>query len=126
VDLVNGVNVAVQADGHRIVMEEEDGAGKVLAFRWCPDDAPCAASTGRISSNRGASPVRWTAHSGRLDVHAPAGSTVEVRDIRGALSAGVGTVPAGEEVSLPLQGHGLLVGKVATGSKTESFTFFSR
>jgi len=126
VDLVNGVNVAVQADGHRIVMEEEDGAGKVLAFRWCPDDAPCAGTTGRIPSNPATGTARWTTRPGRLEIHAPAGSRVEVRDIRGALAASIGTVPVSQELSLSLEGRGFLVGKVATGSKTESFTFFAR
>jgi len=126
IDLVNGLNVAVQADGHRIVMEEEDGAGKVLAFRWCPDNAPCANTSGQILSARGASAVRWITRANKLEVHAPAGSVVEIRDIRGALATSIETAPESGTLSLPLHARGLLVGKVTTSAKTESFTFFAR
>lgn len=126
VDLVNGVNVAVQADGHRIVMEEEDGAGKVLAFRWCPDDAPCAASSGRIPSSPVPGAVRWTARPGRLDVHAPAGSTVEVRDLRGALAAPFAKVPESGELSVALPGHGFRVARIVADERAQDFAFIAR
>lgn len=36
-DLVNGINVFTQKSGHRLIMIEEDGAGKVVVYRWLPD-----------------------------------------------------------------------------------------
>ena len=36
VDLVNALNATTGADGRKIVMMEEDGAGKVMVYRWNP------------------------------------------------------------------------------------------
>ena len=44
-DLVNALNATTQTDGHEIVMVEEDGAGKVMVYRWCPDGTACSTLT---------------------------------------------------------------------------------
>ena len=36
VDLLHGINVADQPGGYKIIMVEEDGAGKVMVYRWHP------------------------------------------------------------------------------------------
>ncbi|MBK9577813.1 MAG: hypothetical protein IPO40_12110 [Fibrobacteres bacterium] len=84
IDIVNGLNVAVQADGHRVVMMEEDGAGKVLAYRWCPDGKPCA-STSSSFAGKTAALLPWRAAPGRLDLRLGAGDRYEVRNLSGRL-----------------------------------------
>ena len=39
VDLINGINVTTDASGSKIITLEEDGAGKVMAYRWNPATA---------------------------------------------------------------------------------------
>jgi len=65
VDLVNGINAFTQNDGSELVMVEEDGAGKVMVYRWCPDGAACDNRTSpvtrptlprQLSQSR---PIRW-------------------------------------------------------------------
>ena len=36
IDLINGINVTTDASGYKIITMEEDGAGKVMAYRWNP------------------------------------------------------------------------------------------
>ena len=36
VDIVNGVHVTTDADGWKIIMVEDDGGAKVMAYRWKP------------------------------------------------------------------------------------------
>lgn len=36
VDLLNGINVVNQPGGYKVIMVEEDGAGKVMVYRWHP------------------------------------------------------------------------------------------
>jgi hypothetical protein len=121
VDLVDGVNVAVQADGHRVVMEEEDGAGKVLAFRWCPDSAPCAANNGVHPASRSVGDVRWRSAPGRLQVWAPAGSAIEIRDVRGSVLES-GTARGSDlPTTLDLRGRGMRFASVRGPSGTTRF-----
>ncbi|MBK9577812.1 MAG: hypothetical protein IPO40_12105 [Fibrobacteres bacterium] len=94
IDLVNGLNVAVQADGNRVVMVEEDGAGKVLAYRWCPEGKPCA-STSRTLAQTAPSLLPWRAAPGRLDLRLAAGERYEVRNLSGRLM-GQGRNASGE------------------------------
>lgn len=42
IDLVNGLNAITLADGREIIYVEEDGAGKVEAYEWCPEGAACS------------------------------------------------------------------------------------
>jgi len=82
VDVVNGINVATEADGHKLVLVEEDGAGKVMVYRWCPDGAPCK-SAGVASRFRSASTLSLRRHGLALEAKAPAGSRLELRDASG-------------------------------------------
>ena len=36
VDIVNGVHVTTDADGWKIILVEDDGGAKVMAYRWKP------------------------------------------------------------------------------------------
>lgn len=109
VDLVNGINVAIQSDGHRIVQVEEDGAGKVMVYRWCPDGSPCS---GGPSPKRGGIEIRRVGSSievrgiegSRLDLHAFSGR----RLWSGSLKP---TTPDGWQ-PLPTNSHGLLVARL--------------
>jgi hypothetical protein len=39
-DLVNPINVTTRANGEKIIMVEENGAGKVMVYRWTPPNMP--------------------------------------------------------------------------------------
>ncbi len=39
-DLVNPINVVTRANGEKIIMVEENGAGKVMVYRWTPPNMP--------------------------------------------------------------------------------------
>lgn len=43
-DLNHPINVVVRGDGERIVLAEEDGKGKIFAYRWCPPGHACGPS----------------------------------------------------------------------------------
>ncbi|MBK8800750.1 MAG: hypothetical protein IPN71_01590 [Fibrobacteres bacterium] len=85
VDLVNGINVAELPEGRKLVMVEEDGAGKVMAYRWCPEGKPCASTSRSLSGQGASSLLPWRAAPGRLDLRLGAGETFEVRDLSGRL-----------------------------------------
>jgi len=95
IDLVNGLNVAVRDDGSRVVLMEEDGAGKVLAYHWCPDGKPCAGTSGPQRSVARSLP--WRALVGRLDLRLGAGERFEVRNLSGRLM-GQGRNASGEAI----------------------------
>ena len=40
IDLVNPINVTTRANGEKIIMVEENGAGKVMVYRWTPPNMP--------------------------------------------------------------------------------------
>ena len=40
IDLVNPINVVTRANGEKIIMVEENGAGKVMVYRWTPPHMP--------------------------------------------------------------------------------------
>lgn len=104
VDIVNGLNVTVLPNGDRIIFEEEDGAGKVIAFEWTP--VPHTAKVLPATRAMGQATLRWR-ESG-LGIEGLAGMGVtDVRwvDISGR-EIGSWSVPAGAAAfKLPTPGH---------------------
>jgi len=83
VDLVNGINVATAPDGNKLILVEEDGAGKVMVYRWCPDGAPCAA-TSHAGARRKLSSFEMRRVHGGAELYLPRGSEPSLFDVRGA------------------------------------------
>ena len=82
VDLVNGINVNTLPDGTKAVLVEEDGAGKIMSYLWCPDGAACKASNAS-SGLRRPQVLQVRHHGGSLQVRVAMGSTLELRDASG-------------------------------------------
>lgn len=82
IDLVNGLNVVAQSDGRRIVLVEEDGAGKVIAYRWCPDGAACSNTTRSTHPEPRVLPS-WRRTGRGMEIFDTPGTTVRIRDLRG-------------------------------------------
>ncbi|MEN9352691.1 MAG: hypothetical protein RL318_16 [Fibrobacterota bacterium] len=84
VDLLYGVNVRTQADGHKVVFVEEDGFGKVMAYRWCPVGAKCSEAVG-VEAQQASQGLATRHRVDGWEVRVPVGSMLDVRDLRGAL-----------------------------------------
>lgn len=84
VDLVNGINVNTLPDGTRAILVEEDGAGKVMSYLWCPDGAACKASSASTKLHREQA-LQVRQHGGSIQVRVTTGSKVELRDATGRL-----------------------------------------
>lgn len=85
-DLWYTMNVAVQADGTRLITAEEDGWGKVLVHKWCPDGAKCSGGTaGTIDpSFKPASRIGATVRGRDILLrNLPTGTVVSLLDARG-------------------------------------------
>jgi len=53
VDLINGINVTTDATGHKIIMVEEDGAAKVMVYRWLPPQPDDTFGSSRLANFAG-------------------------------------------------------------------------
>lgn len=82
VDLVNGINVATAPDGNKLILVEEDGAGKVMVYRWCPDGAACSGIS-RTGERRRTTSYRMRRVSGGLELLLPRGADPRLYDVRG-------------------------------------------
>jgi len=85
-DLWHTLNVTVQSDGTRLISAEEDGWGKILIHRWCPDGETCS----RTTSVHHAIPhpdLLWRVRGRHVQVRATtpgsAGSELSIYDLRG-------------------------------------------
>jgi len=103
-DLVNGLGISVLANGDRVVYGEEDGAGKVMAFRWTPV-AQHTASVLPGSHSPSVPKLRWRENGLGIEGLSGAG-IVSARwvDISGR-EIGTWSIPTGSsEFKLPLPG----------------------
>lgn len=104
VEIVNGLNVAVLANGDRVVFEEEDGYGKVIAYKWTP--ASKTASVLPVAHSPAQPKLRWRENGLGIEGLAGTGLTsVRWVDISGR-EFGNWSIPNGaSEFKLPLPGH---------------------
>lgn len=106
IDLVNGLNVVVQNDGRRVILVEEDGAGKIIAYRWCPDGTACSNASAVKSAFR---PLpQWRRTSRGIEFNAPTGTRVTLRDVQGR-ERWAGSITSNGAVIAPLSGQGALI-----------------
>lgn len=98
-DVVNAINVTTQTDGTKLVYVEEDGAGKVMVYRWTPparktsgidQPTPGVSATARWTPDRrlvlsGLGEHDWT--SARL--FDPAGRNLDTWSLQGAVRGSV-------------------------------------
>lgn len=119
VDLVNGINVATDSDGHKLVLVEEDGAGKVMVYRWCPDGASCK-SAGISPRFRSLPSFSVRRHGLVLEAKAPEGSHLDLRDASGRM-LWTGTL-AGSATdgwrTIPTSARGLVFASLRLGDGT--------
>lgn len=104
IDMVNGLNVSVLANGERVVFEEEDGAGKIIAFKWTPESH--TASVLPDAHTPALPKLRWRDNG--LGVEGLAGSgmnAIRWLDLAGR-EIGSWSLPSGaSEFKLPHPGH---------------------
>lgn len=83
-DLWYTLNVAVQADGTRLISAEEDGWGKILIHHWCPQDEACWKAT-PVQRLLGPT-IGWRIRGRELQVRAAdaiPGMEISIHDLRG-------------------------------------------
>jgi hypothetical protein len=104
IDMVNGLNVSVLSNGDRVVFEEEDGAGKVIAFKWTPVAHTASVLPGAHSATL--PKLRWRDNGLGIDGLAGSGiNSARWVDISGR-EIGNWSIPNGvSEFKLPLSGR---------------------
>lgn len=84
IDLPYALSISSTPDGMKTILAEEDGFGKVLAYRWCPQGASCASAGPEKVEPAGRTSSTWSLdRNGALRVQAPRGSWISVRDFAG-------------------------------------------
>lgn len=99
-DMYHPISVTVRNDGERIVLAEEDGTGKILAYRWCPPGKTCGTPT--TTSTPPKERIRWkTSGSGLVvDGLAPgAVATLRLRAIDGRILASASSASGSIQLS---------------------------
>jgi hypothetical protein len=96
IDILYGLNVRTKRDGRKVLFVEDDAAGKVMAYFWCPEgktckepdppktDPPPRPGTDTLSGN-GPDRLRLRKSPVGLQVQAPTGSSIELRSNLGEL-----------------------------------------
>lgn len=130
IDIPHPINVATRPNGERIVFVEEDGKGKILAYRWCPsgDSSNCRGYRAPPPSDggprwrrsaEGGLQVRWESESiARARLIDTRGRMLEIWRPRADLSSGWSNLP------LAPGRRGLYFLELTGASSTSAFPVF--
>jgi hypothetical protein len=119
VDLVNGINVNTLPDGSRAILVEEDGAGKVMSYVWCPEGAACQTSSTTSRLHRPEVPL-LRSREGSIQVRGGKGDRLALHDATGRVvwSGALESSSRDGWQSIPLRSRGLLFAQLRTTDGT--------
>lgn len=118
-DMYHPITVSVRNNGERLILAEEDGTGKILAYRWCPPGKACGQSVKTDPDPK--TRIRWKTNSHGLLVEglAPGAlATARVRTVDGRM-LGANTSSSGAiQIPKQLLAGGVFVLEVETSDRS--------